>query len=208
MARDPNPRDGGRVARDREPLDRIDSEPLDGVDERVRDVVAVWPQIDPLVETIVSRIGRIEQLFEKSALPNLDRVGLTHEEFHVLLELQRGERSHGALCRETMSSTGAMTNRLDKLERAGFVRRKPDPNDRRGVLLELTSAGRERLDAFIELQAAREIELLDVLGANEKQELQRLLRKLYMSLHAEVGPPPPKRPPQLGWPPDPPLDKS
>ena len=166
---------------------------MDGVDEKVRDVVAVWPEIDPLVESIVSRIGRLDQLFEKSASPNLDRVGLTHEEFHVLLELQRGDRSHGALSRETMSSTGAMTNRLDKLERAGFVRRKPDPSDRRGVLLELTSSGRERLDEFIGLQAAREIELLDVLGASEKQELQRLLRKLYGSVLAEIGPAPKKR---------------
>jgi DNA-binding MarR family transcriptional regulator len=181
---------------------------MDGVDERVRDVIAVWPQIDPLVETIVSRIGRIDQLFEKSAAPNLDRVGLTHEEFHVLLELQRGERSHGDLTRETMSSTGAMTNRLDKLERAGYVRRKPDPNDRRGVLLELTSAGRERLNEFIELQAAREIELLGVLDAKEKQELLRLLRKLHTALHAEIGPAPKKRPPPLGWPPKPPPDKS
>jgi DNA-binding MarR family transcriptional regulator len=181
---------------------------LDGVDERVRDVVAVWPQIDPMVEKIVSRIGRLEMLFEKSAGPNLDRVGLTHEEFHVLLELQRGERSHGELSREMMSSTGAMTNRLDKLERGGLVRRKPDPNDRRGVLLELTSAGRERLEEFIELQAAREIQLLDVLDAGEKQELHRLLRKLYGSVHAELGPAPKKRAASLGWPPGPPLDKS
>ncbi len=117
-------------------------EPTDGVDAHVRDVVAVWPQIDPIVEGILSRIHRIDRLIDKSAVVNLDRVGVTHEEFKVLLELQRGERSHGALCRELMSSTGAMTNRLDKLERAELVRRRPDPSDRRGVLLELTEAGR------------------------------------------------------------------
>jgi DNA-binding MarR family transcriptional regulator len=162
---------------------------MDGVEERVRDHVAVWPQIDPVVEMVVSRIGRLDQLFDKSAVPNLDRVGLTHEEFHVLLELHRGERSHGALSRELMSSTGAMTNRLDKLERAGLVVRKPDPTDRRGVLLELTSAGRDRLDEFIELQAARERALLEALTADEQQELEQLLRKLYISVQAELGPP-------------------
>jgi len=81
-----------------------------------------------------------------------------------------------------------MTNRLDKLERGGLVVRKPDPTDRRGVLLELTSAGRDRLDEFIELQAARERGLLEVLTADEQQELEKLLRKLYISVQAAVGP--------------------
>jgi DNA-binding MarR family transcriptional regulator len=163
---------------------------MDSVDERVRDVLAEWPEIDPLVEGIVQRIDRIDRLIDKAASANLDRVGLTHEEFHVLLELQRGDRSHGTLCRDTMSSTGAMTNRLDKLERAELVRRRPDPNDRRGVLLELTSAGRVRLDEYIALQAGRERELLEVLDATEKQELQTLLRKLHIALQTALGPPP------------------
>lgn len=167
-----------------------DAEPADGVDERVRDVMEVWPDLlDPLVEKIVSRIERIDRLIDKAAVANLDRVGLTHEEFKVLMELQRGDRSHGALSRELMSSTGAMTNRLDKLERAGLVKRHPDPKDRRGVVLHLTAPGRERLDEYIEIQAAREQQLLEVLDRAEQQELERLLRKLYGSLQAELGPP-------------------
>jgi DNA-binding MarR family transcriptional regulator len=170
---------------------------MDGVDERVRDDAAVWPEIDPIVEKIVSRIERLDRLIDRAAQVTLDRVGLTGEEFHVLLELRRGVRSHGALCRQTMSSTGAMTNRLDKLERTGLVERRPDPNDRRGVLLELTAAGRERLDEYITIQAARERELLGVLSEREKQDLQSLLRKLYISLEAELGPPK-KRPAHQG----------
>lgn len=163
-------------------------EPMDGVDERVRDVVAVWPELDPLVEKIVTRIERIDRLIDKAAVANLERVGLTHEEFHVLMELQRGDRSHGALCRELMSSTGTMTNRLDKLERVGLVQRRPDPSDRRGVLLALTAPGRGRLDEYVAIQAAREQQLFEVLGGTEQQELERLLRKLYGSLQAELGP--------------------
>jgi DNA-binding MarR family transcriptional regulator len=60
----------------------------------------------------------------------------------VLMALHAGSRSHGALCRELEVSTGAMTNRLDKLEREQLVHRSPDPDDRRGVLLELTADGR------------------------------------------------------------------
>jgi DNA-binding MarR family transcriptional regulator len=169
-------------------------ETMDAVDERIRDVVSEWPQIDPLVEGIVQRVERICRLIDKAAGVNLDRVGLTHEEFHVLLELQRGDRSHGTLCRDLMSSTGAMTNRLDKLERADLVRRRPDPSDRRGVLLALTSAGRARLDDYIALQAERERELLGVLGTSEKQELRMLLRKLHNALQTELGPPPKRLP--------------
>jgi DNA-binding MarR family transcriptional regulator len=164
-------------------------EPTDGVDERVRDVIQVWPEIDPLVEKIVSRIDRINRMIDKAALVTLERVGLTHEELHVLMELQRGDRSHGALCREMMSSTGAMTNRLDKLEHAGLVQRHPDPDDRRGVLLRLTAPGRERLDEYIAIQGAREKELLSALGATEQRQLDSLLRKLHIALHAELGPP-------------------
>ena len=70
---------------------------------------------------------------------SLGHVGLTKEEFKVLIALHAGPRTHGALCRELDVSTGAMTNRLDKLERAALVTPVRDPSDRRGVLLELTT---------------------------------------------------------------------
>jgi DNA-binding MarR family transcriptional regulator len=167
-----------------------DAGPTDGVDEHSRSVAETWPDIDPLVEAIVSRIGKIDQLVDKAAAAALARVDLTHEEFKVLLNLHDGLRSHGWLCREQMTSTGAMTNRLDKLEHGGLVRRVRDPDDRRGVLLELTAAGREKLDDYIERAGARERELLGVLSAGEQKELNRLLRKLLISLQAELGPPP------------------
>ena len=57
---------------------------------------------------------------------------LTMEEFKVLIELHSGPRTHGSLSRDLEVSTGAMTNRLDKLEREGLVSRARDPSDRRG----------------------------------------------------------------------------
>jgi DNA-binding MarR family transcriptional regulator len=159
----------------------------DEVDEHVRGTIERWPQIDPEVEAIVVRIGKIDRLLRKAALTSLARVGLTHEEFKVLISLHQGARSHGALSRDLMVSTGAMTNRLDKLEERGLVRRERDPSDRRGVLLEITPEGRKRLDAYIDLGADRERELLDELDPAEKRGLNDLLRRLLVTLQSEVG---------------------
>jgi DNA-binding MarR family transcriptional regulator len=104
-----------------------------------------------------------------------------------------GPRTHGALSRELVVSTGAMTNRLDKMERTGLVARKPDPSDRRGVLLELTDHGRRTLDDYVDLAARRERELLSVLSGDEKQQLNQLLRKLLKALQSELGPAPRRR---------------
>lgn len=165
-------------------------EPVDSVEAHVESSVAQWPQIDPEVEAIVIRLHRADRYLVKAATVSLDRVGLAYEEFKVLILLHDGPRSHGSLCRELLVSSGVMTNRLDKLERAGLLLRKPDPSDRRGVLLELTQDGRERLDAYIDLGAKRERELLEVLSPSEKQALNELLRKLVGRLQSELGPAP------------------
>ena len=89
--------------------------------------LATWPQIDPTVESIVNRIADAYKLLDDQMRDSLGHVGLTKEEFKVLIALHAGPRTHGALCRELDVSTGAMTNRLDKLERATLVRRSRDP---------------------------------------------------------------------------------
>ncbi len=162
----------------------------DGVDERVRGIVARFPQIDPVVEAITHRFGDIEKLLDRAAAANLARAELTHEEFKVLLALHGGRRSHGALSRELMVSTGAMTNRLDKLERGELVRRERDPADRRGVLLALTDTGRERLNNAIDFAAAEERDLLGALSSAERDQLNKLLAKLLAGLQSELGPAP------------------
>jgi DNA-binding MarR family transcriptional regulator len=154
----------------------------DPVDEHVRWAVATWPQIDPEVEGIVTRVHKINRHFDNAFRASLGEVGLTKEEWKVLEALHSAVRSHGWLCKDLDVSTGAMTNRLDKLERRGLVCRAPDPQDRRGVLLELTATGRERLDEYIGAGAERERELLDDLTLREKQQLNRLLSKLLISL--------------------------
>ena len=92
--------------------------------------------------------------------------------------------SAGDLSRMLALSSGAMTNRLDRLETAGLIRRVPDPRDRRGVLVELTAQGKERIDAAVIDQAAKEIDSLSVLTAKERTTLNNLLRKVLSSLEA------------------------
>ena len=156
------------------------------LDPHVRLALATWPQIDPAVEGIVTRIGTAERLLDAEMKVSLEHVGLTREEFKVLIELHAGPRTHGALCRELGVSTGAMSNRLDKLEREGLVSRSRDPDDRRGVLLTMTDAGRGRLDAYIDRGAHRERELLEGLDARDKRTLNALLAKLVDSLRSEL----------------------
>jgi DNA-binding MarR family transcriptional regulator len=157
-------------------------EAADSIVEHVEWAVSTWPQIDPEVEGIVSRVDKIDRYLKNAFRASLGQAGLTKEEWKVILALSRGVRSHGWLCRDLDVSTGAMTNRLDKLEDRGLIKRAPDPEDRRGVLLELTDGGRERLEEYIDAGAGREIELLSGLSLAEKRELNTLLSKLLLSL--------------------------
>ncbi len=154
----------------------------DPVTEYVRWAVANWPQIEPEVEGIVTRVEKIQRHLQAAMRASLGEAGLTKEEWKVLMPLHESVRSHGWLCRDLDVSTGAMTNRLDKLETRGLIRRTPDPQDRRGVLLELTAEGQSRLEEYVDAGAGRERELLDDLTLSEKQELNRLLSKLLVSL--------------------------
>ena len=78
-------------------------------------------------------------------------------------------------------SSGAMTNRLDRLEAMGFVERLPDPSDRRGRLVALTDRGRELVDAAVVDHLENERGLLQGLDAGEREQLSGLLRKLLRS---------------------------
>ena len=160
----------------------------DPIAEHVRWAVANWPQIDPDVEGIVTRVDKVNRYLQNSFRAALGDAGITKEEWKVLMALHHAVRSHGWLCKDLDVSTGAMTNRLDKLERQGLIRRTPDPQDRRGVLLELTSAGEERLEDYIDAGAGRERALLADLTLEEKRELNRLLSKLLVALQTKDAP--------------------
>jgi DNA-binding MarR family transcriptional regulator len=86
-----------------------------------------------------------------------------------------------------MLSSAGITSRLDRLEKRGFVRRAPDPEDRRAVLVELTEAGRKVLDEAVAANTKSEAALLDSLTAKEISTLGKLLRKLLAGLEPGTG---------------------
>ncbi|HET7475895.1 MAG TPA: MarR family transcriptional regulator, partial [Dermatophilaceae bacterium] len=108
--------------------------------------------------------------------------GLERWEFDVLAALRRSgypyELSPGVLVQQTLVTSGTMTNRVDRLERRGLVHRRPDPADRRGVIVALTEAGRAAVDAALADLLDRERSLLEGLTAADQRALADLLRRL------------------------------
>jgi DNA-binding MarR family transcriptional regulator len=113
---------------------------------------------------------------------------LNSGEFDVLASLRRSgtpyQLTPTELFRTLMLSSGAMTNRLDRLEHAGLIVRLPDPSDRRGTLVGLTARGREIADVAVTAHVANEHRLLDTLSAEEQAQLAQLLRKLLVGLES------------------------
>jgi DNA-binding MarR family transcriptional regulator len=91
-------------------------------------------------------------------------------------------------------SSGAMTNRIDRLERAGYVERRPDPRDRRGVLISLTAAGRDLVDEAIAARFRDAEKTLQPLTPDERELLATLLRKLLSEYQPAEDHPMPARP--------------
>jgi DNA-binding MarR family transcriptional regulator len=161
--------------------------------DEVDDLVAAWqaqrPDLDTEPLQVLSRISRLAKhldIARRSAFASHD---LETWEFDVLSALRRQgppfQLTPGALLRATLVTSGTMTNRVDRLAEAGLVRREPDPRDRRGVLVTLTQAGRDRVDAALEDLLTSERELLASLGHPERDQLAGLLRTLLAPFDAE-----------------------
>jgi DNA-binding MarR family transcriptional regulator len=131
---------------------------------------------------VLSRVTRLGHHLDGARRQAFAEHGLESWEFDVLAALRRAGRpyelSPGRLLRETLVTSGTMTNRVDRLAARGLVERFPDPNDRRGVLVRLTPAGRTTVDGALEGLLAREQALLAGLDAAQQRMLARLLRAL------------------------------
>ena len=138
--------------------------------------------VDPEVEGIVDRINGLRRRLHRMLDETLADFGLSTGEWKVLTHLQLDgpphRKSAGQLAKWGELSSGAMTNRIDRLEADGFVRRVPDPDDRRGVLVELTDEGRKAWEDSVSAQAQKESLIAAALNAEEKQQLNALLRRL------------------------------
>lgn len=159
--------------------------------DRAARAVAQWRRERPelAVEPMLAlgRLSEAASLIGQGRLaPLFARFGLQRGEFDVLATLRRAGSPYAltptALYEATMVSSGAMTNRLDRLEAAGLIRRAPNPEDRRGVIVQLTDQGRRLIDAAVTAHVENQRQILAGLSAAEQQALAELLGKLIASL--------------------------
>jgi DNA-binding MarR family transcriptional regulator len=155
----------------------------DAIDEWMASWVADLP-VDLEVEGIVERIQFLHKRMKRMLEETLTEFGLNIGEWGVLSALwNAGEpfrSSPGYLAKRAELTTGAMTNRLDGLETAGLVRRLPDPDDRRAVIVELTPEGRELWERSVGAQAVKEQFVASALNATERRQLNTLLRRMVL----------------------------
>jgi DNA-binding MarR family transcriptional regulator len=143
------------------------------------------PLPDLVVEGIVDRINGLSRRLNREADATLEQYGLNHGEWKVLAALWRagsGEPlSPGELAKVEELSSGAMTNRLDRLEQSGYIRRVADLVDRRSIRVELTKKGQQIWEKTVAAQAEKEVAATEVLDDREKEQLTNLLRKMMVA---------------------------
>jgi DNA-binding MarR family transcriptional regulator len=157
----------------------------DHVDRFLETLRGELPDLDLTVEGIVERISGLSKRLHRMLDETLAEYGISSGEWKVLAYLRRqGDpfcSSPGELSELADLSSGAMTNRLDRLERAGLVRRLPDPDDRRGVKVELTKEGHDVYERSVASQAQKEGLVASTLNDREKEQLNALLRRLMLA---------------------------
>lgn len=154
----------------------------DEVDDLSEDWARERPDLDLSPVAVFSRLSRLSRHLDLARRDAFTRHGIESWEFDVLAALRRAgtpyELSPGRLLRETLVTSGTMTNRVDRLAARGFVERNPDPEDRRGVLVRLTPDGKSAVDGAFEALLEAEATFLAELTEAEQQQLADLLRHL------------------------------
>src|SRR3954470_17884447 len=161
----------------------------DEVDRLVEAWHAERPDLEVEPLHVLSRVSRLARHLDRARRAVFTAHGMESWEFDVLTALRRAgppyELSPGRLLRATLVTSGTMTNRIDRLESAGLVKRNPDPQDRRGVLVRLTDAGRARVDNAFDDLIDRERHLLASLTPDDRRTLAGLLRSLLVPFDAD-----------------------
>ncbi|MFF8413319.1 MarR family winged helix-turn-helix transcriptional regulator [Streptomyces omiyaensis] len=151
--------------------------------DRVARIQTDWrrerPDLDVTPQGVIGRLHRLADRLTAELHLVYDRYGLGEGEFDVLCALRRAgapyERAPGELAAHTMVTTGAMTKRIDRLERAGLVTRRRADDDQRGRIVALTRPGRELIDRAFTDHMRNEHQLLGLLTPAEAESLEGLL---------------------------------
>ena len=144
------------------------------------------PDLDTASLGVVIRVMTLYRSFRREATRALESLDLELWEYDVLSALRRQGSPYvlpaTRLARETDLSSGAMTNRIDRLETRGLVRRRPDPSDRRGVNVSLTARGRKLIDKAIQYRLDSARDSLRALSPAQQRKLARLLRVAVLAM--------------------------
>ena len=158
--------------------------PKDAVD----DILDQWSEERPELDTdplgVVIRVLSLNRRFAREAADALEPLGLELYEYDVLSALRRQgapyELAASGLASETELSTGAMTNRVDRLEQRGLVERRADEIDRRSVIVKLTRSGRRAIDDALSHRLDAAEDTLADLSKAERAKLAGLLRTVML----------------------------
>ena len=163
--------------------------------ERAELAAAQWAQEMPDLKrepmVLRGRLGETALGIARDRLnPLFESFGLQPGEVDVLATLRRSGAPYALtptdLYEVAMISSGSMTNRLDRLEKSGFVERRPNPGDKRGTIVGLTAAGRAVIETAILSHVDNQAEILKGLSAEEQSQLSMLLKKLLATQNSET----------------------
>jgi DNA-binding MarR family transcriptional regulator len=157
----------------------------DAVDRITSQWNEVRPDVDVSPIDVIGRVSRLSRLVDRRLTENFARFGIESWMYDVLATLRRSgepyELTAGDLVRQTMVTTGAVTNRIDRLEERDLVERTTT-DDRRKVIVRLTKQGLDLVDEVVEAHMATEREILAALTSRQQHDLARLLRATLLAL--------------------------
>lgn len=160
------------------------------MEDSVDGIIGQWGRARPGMDVspmgVFGRLSRLSRIFERQLQIVFSQHGLQPGEFDLLATLVRadvdgGGLTAGELAGSAMITSGAVTNRLDRLVAKGLITRDLDPNNRRTIRVKLTGQGQEVVDAALKDHVANEERLLAGLSGAERQQLEDLLRTLLYS---------------------------
>jgi len=167
----------------------MEAQPLDHIDRILEQWRVERPDLDVAALGTLGRLFRAALLADMELAKGLAGFGLQRGWFDLLAALRRAgepcQLNPTELMRATLLSSGGVTKRLDRLAEAGLVRRRPDPNDRRGTLVRLTRKGKAVIDRAIEAHVRNEERLLCGLDPAQRRVLDDLLRMLLADLEGD-----------------------
>ncbi|SDU15000.1 MarR family winged helix-turn-helix transcriptional regulator [Amycolatopsis keratiniphila] len=163
--------------------------PKDSIDRMVDEWAASDGALDVSALQVVGRLFRAAGHGQSAVVEALRPFGLSYADFDVLNTLRRRGDPGGThprdLAETALITSGAMTARLDRLERSGLVKRHSDPEDRRAVRIRLTKAGTDLAAKALDAVLVADEDILSPLSPAQRRTLAALLKKLL--LHAETG---------------------